>query len=445
MVDTVKSEHQSRPPVLFGSHPLGLLTLLGVTFTHTTALSDSLLLPEPRPAALAPHQAGIARAEGRFRGLVEGLRAPPPSRPSPRFPVAVREEARSLGEDPLRLLERAYRLLVHGLNLPSPRPVLWQLEQGKDELRVTVVPSLLSPFDSGAVVCRSGALEVSLRTAVLCVAEGIAAHLDAAETASLRRAYALLSWWSLGWAEDRDHHLRAVAEQRAAAGPFATDPSGAALAQFFMALESTLGKRQPPELLTGLLATAVQKTSEESATFQNEPDVLDGLHAAFDDSPARFAEGMTTQAIERILARSVEGASTVPAPDHQLLVSSLPRRVAWRQPLGPLGFAHLRIDLDHRVSPTPLGFAFDSEPPSPFCYTIVKLDEEGAPCGRLDTAFEPYQTHIEKNLHEFADAQSLLVIGVNLGLGPAESRFDPDLGPRTAHQALIHVFLQPPL
>jgi len=413
-----------------------------MAFLPVSALADPLLGPEPTHLRRPSEGVKLARAEGRFRGVPTKLWEPAPSRRSPRFPVAVREEAASFGSDPLRELEQAYRLLVHGMELPPPRPVLWEIEPGRGELRVTVVPTLIRAFDSGAVICRSGAAEVSLRSAVLCIAEGIAARLDAAEAAVVRRAYALVAWWGFGREEERDHHLHALGEQRAAAGPFSADPSGAVLAQFFATLEQTVGSKQPPQLFTALLATGAQKTPDESATFRNEPDVLDGLHAAFEGDWARFAEGMSTQALRRILAREGMGAGMAPKPDHSFAASSLPRRLMWQSPLGPLGFSHVRIDLDEGASLTPLGFAFDSEPPFPFTYTVAKLDQQGALCGRLDTAFEPHQSHVEKNLREFSEARSLLVIGINLGLGPGKVGFDPDLGPLTAHQGLIHVFRQ---
>jgi hypothetical protein len=381
-----------------------------------------------------------------------------PVRPDGVVPTAVLGKA-------LSFLEEAYRRLVYAAGLPEPRraweprfgsPALtWELTGTPWPLAVDLSPIAGSTFESAAVVCRSGVAdgdsdESLERDAFLCVGEAIASRLDAAESPRSRRAYAEALWWELGRPGTADILEIARANDtayRASVGRDETDEA-TSTALLFEHLEQTLGTAKPYGLITGLFALSAEPRQLETARYVNEPDWLDILRESLGDDRGDFAQRMNAFAAARAMLGSTTGPLARLAwagrfarirPDWELAVSSLPRRVACRKPLGPLGTVAMRVIIDVPTKNLSLAIHAEWEGPGPFAWTAVKLDGQDQQIGRLDLAFEPRVTSAEKRLVALDGVRALLVLGTNLGGIDATHLLDPDHAPFEPHGCTLYV------
>lgn len=368
------------------------------------------------------------------------------------------------GSQALEALESAYRRLVYAARLPAPvrawdpdfgSPALtWELVSGAGALSVELSPHIGSAFDSAAVLCRSGVADGDPRQlerdAFLCVGEAIAARLDAAESPRSRRAYAETLWWELGQPGVADISAISLANAHANRATVGREDieQATSTALLFEYLERSLGTATSLGLVTGLFALSSQPRRPGLGRVSNEPDWLDVLRASLGDDRTEFAHRMNEFAAARALVGRSDGPLGSLAwvanfarivPDWELRVSSLPRRVASRNPVAPLGLVAVRVDVDVPTKDLSLAFQVEWEGPVPFTWTIVKLDAAGSEMGRIDFAFEPRVTNAEKRIVALEGVRSLLVLGVNLGGIDATHLLDPDHAPFEPHGCTLYV------
>jgi hypothetical protein len=382
--------------------------------------------------------------------------------------VATRSPRSAAGdrtlEDALAALETAYRRLVYAARLPAPNrhwepafgspAVTWEVGGKMPPLIVELLPVSSGSFDSAAVFCRSGLADdddESLdRDAFLCIGEAIAARLDAAESPRSRRAYAEALWWEFGRPRSLDISELAqtnALSHRAAVGrdEVAEAASTALLLEY---LEQTLGTAVPFGLPTGLLALSAQPRQPENPRYSNEPDWLDVLRESLGDDRVDFAHRVNAFAAARAQLGTRDGPLGRLAwvgefarirPDWVIRTSSLPRRVANRRPIEPLGVVVVRIDIDEPTKDLSLAIHAEWESPVPFAWTAVKLDALGREIGRIDLAFEARVTSAEKHIVALDGTSSLLVLGTNLGGIDAAHLLDPDHAPFEPHGCTLYV------
>jgi hypothetical protein len=364
----------------------------------------------------------------------------------------------------LSALEAAYRRLVYAARLPRPNrhwepefdspAVTWVLSDDRLPLVVELLPVSSGPFESAAVVCRSGVADDNSatveRAASLCVGEAIAARLDAAESPRSRRAYAEALWWELGRPGQADIAEVASANARAYRAAVGRDEldEAASTALLFADLEQTLGTATPFGLVTGLFALSGQPRKRGAARYPNEPDWLDVLRESLGDDRSDFAHRINAFSAARAQLGRADGPLGRLAwvgnfarirPDWQIEVSSLPRRVASKWPIAPLGLVAMRIDIDVPAKDLSLAIHVEWESPVPFAWTVVKLDTAEQEIGRIDLAFEPRVTSAEQRIVALDGTRALLVVGTNLGGIDATHLLDPDHAPFEAHACTLYV------
>ncbi len=369
----------------------------------------------------------------------------------------------------LSALETTYRRLVYAAGLPAPLrqwepdlgspAVTWELLLEPRALTLALSPVPNRAFESAAVVCRSGVADGNLadgglvaleRDAALCVGEAIAVRLDAAESPRSRRAYAEALWWELGQPNllDLAEVTRANAfPQKAVVGRDEVSEA-ASTALFFEYVEHSLGTATPFGLVTGLFTLSGRAQRSLAARALNEPDWLDVLRESLGDDRVDFAHRLNAFAAARAQLGATEGPLGNLAwtgnfarivPDWDLRVSSLPRRVASKHPIAPLGLVAMRVDIDVPTKDLSLAIQVEWEGPVPFTWTVVKLDAQDQEIGRLDVAFEPRVTNAEKRIVALDGVRSLLVLGVNLGGIDATHLLDPDHAPFEPHGCTLYV------
>jgi hypothetical protein len=364
----------------------------------------------------------------------------------------------------LSALETAHRRLVYAAHLPAPNrhweptygspAVTWELSEKVAPLVVELLPLHAGAFESAAVLCRSGLAdgdgEALERDAFLCVGEAIAARLDAAESPRSRRAYAEALWWELGQPATLDisdlAHANSLSHRSAVGRDDVAEAASTAL--FLEYLEQTLGTATPYGLPTGLFALSAQTRQPENPRYSNEPDWLDVLRESLGDDRADFAHRVNAFAAARAQLGNRDGPLGRLAwtggfaritPDWVLATSSLPRRVANRRPIEPLGIVVVRIDIDLPTKDLSLAIHAEWEAPVPFAWTAVKLDAEDHEIGRIDLAFEARVTSAEKRIVALEGTKSLLVLGTNLGGVDAAHLLDPDHAPFEPHGCTLYV------
>lgn len=361
-------------------------------------------------------------------------------------------------------LEVAYRRLVYGARLPAPIAlsvpghgsvaVTWEIGDEPAALSVSLVPAVVPVFQSAAVVCRSGVATEGARhverDAFLCIGEAIAARLDPAESPRSRRAYAEALWWELGRPGEADllelSRVNAHPELAAVGREELADAASTAL--LFEYLERALGTEAPFGFVTGLFALSGQPTDRDAARFRNEPDWLDVLRATLNDEQTELAHRLNAFAAARVQLGATEGPLASLAwtgdyarvtPDWNLRATTLPRRVASKSPIAPLGLIAVRVELDVPTPNLSLAVRVEWEAPVPFAWTVVKLDAHEREIGRLDFAFEPRVTSAEKRIVALDETRSLLILGTNFGGIDATHLLDPDHSPFEPHGCTVYV------
>jgi hypothetical protein len=384
-----------------------------------------------------------------------------------REPVCVHHDARvspALARAYLAAFEQARARLVHALGLPAPladmglgsTPGLDLYLLADASLDVSVAPDPPVASDdrrSAFCVARPAARELE-RQATLCVAEAVLLGLDAAETPFIRRGIATY-WWSLvGMPSARDFDAVDFAQANPqlclASRERGTPDASAGAALFFDYLDARLGTGQRGLLPAALLQISRGATPPGRLRFDNEPDVFDVLYRAFATSSQGFADFMLGFAVERAFVGSRDpgqrhaqlgwlGDAGRVRFDWVLQASSLPRRVAPRRPLEPMGAAYLWLDLDRVTLGKQLAFRAEWETPGVFRWSLVSVDARGQPLRRFDLPLVKSAHSAERTLDDVDGAVGVLIVGINLGGIDLAHPFDPDHEPFEAHGFTVYV------
>lgn len=445
-----------------------------MTLAFAFGSSDAALAePRPRPglllggeaasapttAALDPRLPSGARVESEARpaalpGVVCGLREP----------HCVHFDARvspALAHTYVQALERAASDLVHGLGLPAPLPDVGRgptpgldLYLDGATLDVRVVPDS-SGIDGArrSAFCRArpSRAEAS-RQALGCVGEALLLGVNAGETPFLRRA--LAGYLASRVAAPTGRDLAAIDgvqanPQLSVAGRDATpDSAGASL--LFAAIDRRLGSGRPGLLPAALTQLARTATPPGQPRWQNEPDLIDVLRRAFDDSSHGFENFMLGFAVERAFLGSRDNGRHHPEFawlgdagrvrfDWVVAASSLPRRVAPRRPLEAFGCAYTWLDLDRITLGKTLAFRAEWESPTAMRWALVAIDERGEVLRRFDLPYVQNQTSAERTLDDLDGAIGVLIAGINLGGIDRAHPFDPDHEPSEPHGFTLYV------
>ena len=362
----------------------------------------------------------------------------------------------------LEALETAYDRLVVALDLPAPRPD--SSRGGSDALDLYLDPAagsdlevLLDPprwlgFDTASVFCRGGRYLEPARAATLCVAEAIAARLDAGTTPDIRRAYATHLWWATGEPDSTDLARVDDAQrhpERSLFGRERTPASEGAGALFFDVLDFTRGRGAPGTLATMALAAAGSRTAPSAPAWNNEPDLLDVLRHTF-EPPAAFASLFGDFAVTRAFLGDRDDGTHAPQLawtgsagdvrfDWSLKYSALPRRVASAYPIEPFGATYLWLDLDDRALGAKLGFQAQWEPPVSFQWMLVRMARDGRELSRLVVPFLQRATEVTQTLDNLDAAAGVLIVGTQFGGVDLLHPFDPDVAPFEGHGCTVYL------
>ena len=454
LVKTVKSLHR-----LLTVAGFALCLALGLGRGASVALAQSLLLgPAPRLVKTKPIY-DPSLPSGAERATQLALPQPDFFRLcSATHPLCVewaKRDTNSLVLDALAALETAYDHLVLGLGLPAPtradtgQPLTWQLAAATEPLSVHLLPNLAAPFDTASIVCRGGAESDLVRSAHLCVGEGIAARLDAGETPAVRRGYALNLWWMVGQLSDTDINdiVRAQSNPQAAVLGRDNLETSTSAALFFAYLGERFGHRHLASVATAMMALSAQRTPADAWRFQNTPDVTAVFRATFDDKRAEWASRLLEFGLARYFVADPHALWPLlqlpdlasPRVDWVIKASTLPRRVAPALPVEPWGTVYVRVDLDVPREKLELGVKIEWEAPIQMRWQVVRLDEQGHDSSHIDIAFEDRGTDIERRLVALQDTRSVLIAGTNLGGVDLAHPFDPDHEPFEPHGCTVYV------
>jgi hypothetical protein len=364
-------------------------------------------------------------------------------------------------------LERAYRRVTIGLELPAPLGD--EGRGGSDALdlylaptdrttptyeRVRVYPDTprAGAFDRASGFCTALAdpPELLERAATLCVGEALALRLDAGETPDVRRAYATELWWISGTPTSFDFEAIDRVQRRPREAIAARDlsPASEGRALFLEYLTQKLGAGNPADLPTALLSASAQTTPADSQSWRNEPDWFDVLRHTLPPGEASMADLLGDFAVTRAFLGEREddrhlpslawsGFFGTPHFDWVMPFSSLPRRVGLT-PLEPTGAAFVWLDLKSAPAGLTLGFRAEWEPPAEFQWELVEVGT-GGELTRLRVPFQERETVVEARLANVHDARAVIVAGTQLERVDVDHPFDPDVAPFEPHAASVYL------
>jgi hypothetical protein len=404
--------------------------------------------------------------------LPTGSRVRSPARPDglPQIACGLREPVCVHGEKSLspellelyaKALEQAYALIVGALGLPRPLPDALGPSSGLDlylQATAAAEPEVLGDArwldaDRSSAFCRARPLrEEARRQSSLCVAEALSYGLDAAEAPQLRRAVASYLWSTLGQSSNAD----ALAIDRFQANPQLSalgreqGPESAGAALLVRYLERRLAAGRPGSLPAALLQMSRREGSSAGPEWNNEPDSLDVLRRAFVGSKETFDDFLLGFAVWRAFLGSRDDGQHEPALlwlgdagrvrfEWTLKASSLPRRVAPRRPIEPLGSTYLWLELDRVALGKSLAFQAEWEAPAAFRWTLVALDAHGQALKRYDLPYVQNATSAERTLVDYQDASAFLIVGTSVGGVDLAHPIDPDHEPFEPHGFTVYL------
>lgn len=362
----------------------------------------------------------------------------------------------------LAALERAHHELVGALGLPAPLP-----DAGlgpTSGLDLYLVPDQISDFlvvpdlrwqtmDRTSGHCRARLSRTEYRRqAGWCVAEALLLGVDAGETPHLRRALAAYLWSTLGHASTAQLEavdtLQANPQLGLAGRDLTAESAGASL--LFHYVDRRLRAGSPGVLPVALLSLSRGASLPGAPSWNNEPDALDVLRQAFTGSSESFDDFMLSFAVARAFWGSRGDGREDPELswlgdaarvrfDWVIEASSLPRRVAPRRPLEPLGAAYLWLTIDRVSVSGTLAIRTEWEAPATFRWTAVAVDAEGRALERYDLPYVQNATSAERTIVNYAEAAALLIVGTHVGGVDLAHPYDPDHAPHEPHGFTVYV------
>jgi hypothetical protein len=290
------------------------------------------------------------------------------------------------------------------------------------------------------------------RQALTCVASAILLGLDAAETPFVRQAIASHVWHSYGAPSPLDLNAVDTLQANPQLGLAARDvsPVGSGAALLFDYLDTRFGAGAVGLLGPALVQLSRGITAPGAVRWNNEPDVFDVLRAALLGSDERLEDALLDFAVERAFLGARDDGGHTPQLawlgnagrvrfDWVLTASSLPRRVAPRRPLEPLGAAYTWLTLDRITLGKALAFRAEWEPPATFRWALLTLTEDGRVLRRFDLPYVQNASSSERSIVEYDGAKSVLIVGTNLGGIDLSHPFDPDHEPFEPHGFTLYV------
>jgi hypothetical protein len=459
-------------PILRCLLALAARSLLALTLP--LAASPARAEPRSRPGLLLGGSAAApAPSVTRDPRLPSGARARPASRPTAHVSVAcgLAEPVCVLHEVQLEpvlvrtyvdALEAARRQLVDVLGLPPPLPDvglgpspaldLYLLADAPMEVEVSSDPGpALDDRRSGFCRARPSRNEAR-RQAMTCLAHVIQLGLDAAEAPFVRQAIASHVWHALGTPSPLDLDAIDTVQANPQLGLAARDvsPVGPGAALLFDYLDTRFGAGVAGRLAPALVQLSRSATPPGALRWSNEPDVFDVLRTALASSGVRFDDVMLDFAVERAFLGSRDdgqhrrelgwlGDAGRVRFDWVLPASSLPRRVAPRRPLEPLGAAYTWLVLDRVTLGKALAFRAEWEPPAAFRWALLTLASDGRVLRRFDLPYVQNASSSERSIIEYDAAKFVLIVGTNLGGIDLSHPFDPDHEPFEPHGFTLYV------
>lgn len=365
----------------------------------------------------------------------------------------------------LAAFESARRRIVGVLGLPAPLddvglgpgPGLDLYLSAAHEAAPTSVEVVadprIEPDDRTSAHCRAQpSLEHAHRQAATCVAEATLLGIDAGETPQLRGAIASYLRTLVGPIDAIDlaalddaqanPHLSVVARDRQA--------STAAAELALRHIDAKLGAGRPGLLPAAMAQMARGTTPFGALRWQNEPDAFDVLRAAFTTKEQSFADFWLGFATERAFLGSRDDGRHAPALlalgragrvrfEWVIPASTLPRRVAPRRPLEPLGSAYVWLVLDRVTLGKTLAFRAEWEAPTSFRWRLVAVDAAGKELERYELPDVQNATTAERTFMDQHGAAAILVVGTNMGGVDLAHPFDPDHEPFEPHGFTVYL------
>jgi hypothetical protein len=159
--------------------------------------------------------------------------------------------------------------------------------------------------------------------------------------------------------------------------------------------------------------------------FYNSTTVLDVLSLTLIDAGTTLDEVLLEVASERAVH------PIAPAFEWTIPASSLPRRLAIRRPIEPMGMTFAKIDLD--VVPKSDGIELDVawDGGAKFVWRALKLDAAGRRVGEIPVPPLETTRKITIDVRRLAGVKSIVLVGVNVG-DPIRA-FHPDEPPSPGH------------
>jgi hypothetical protein len=221
-------------------------------------------------------------------------------------------------------------------------------------------------------------------------------------------------------------------------------------ALLFEYLDAVQSRASPAALSSALLSLGASMTPPGSSRWHNEPDAFDVLRSTVRYKRAAFAHLLGQFSVERAFIGSRDDGRHLPSLvwagdfgrvrfDWRLPYSSLPRRVATRQPIEPTGSFYVLIDLDEVALGETLALQAEWEAPVVFTWTVVHLDKHGREQRRLELPFQERGEKAEQRIVNLETARHLLIVGTNLGGVDLSHPFDPDVAPYEPHAATVYL------
>lgn len=335
----------------------------------------------------------------------------------------------------LAWLEEGYELAVLGRSAPSiglgPRrpegALVWSPGGGDLHLGVERRPS--RGFDRGRGVCRGGSL--TRETALRCVTMAAFASSVPSTAPWIADGHARLLASALG--EPLSAELAAGAAAREPElGVLEASIDGRAF-EFFRYLEERAEPERRSAALAWALFLSATKTPPGALRWNAEPDVVDVLRATLGSDRNEVARYFDASARERLnRTPTVRRAWSIDE-------ASLPRALALPRPLTPTGSAYVEVKLT-RGPRTGRSIAFRGycEGPVSYVWSLARMNA-GAVSSSVLVAFQERGTSFEARIGELDEADSVVLVGTNLGGIDLAHPFDPDHAPHEAHGCTISV------
>lgn len=400
------------------------------------------------------------------------------------LPLCVHADAPALAREVLAAAERAFRGLVHVLDLPPPDA---SLETGAWDL--FVVRGVLAPGeesatrlewrDTRAAYDRAQGftlVDASLRGCRLdaAVARGLADAIrlrvapaidEGSARAQTTYLASLLTPCRAAIAADAAHAFQSrpeecVADARVGARARDVETDGLSSpaarlfsegASLFYARTEWAYARRPGSLLWSTWALVPTKTAPDAPRLHDEPDTFDLLRKSFEGalySGSTIHDLMLDFGVARAFFGSADDGAHLPESatlgdaarvplEWDVDWPATPRRYRQRTPVAPTGASYLRVSLRGAPKGARLRVETEWEEHALFRWAIVKVDAAGKEVGRLAIPTRERATDAQMTVVDLSGAEHVLLVGVNVG-DPAY-RFDPDDGVWEPHGWLVTI------